>query len=129
MKVCNKCHIEKAYSEFSRRSVSNDGYQSQCKICKRIQQQQHYIDNIQNYKQLAIQFLQKHRLPYYIVYLLPKHNYVCITNNPYYRMKNHQSHHTRDISGWIELHRLNTKEEALAKEAEYHSQGYNGGVG
>ena len=59
------------------------------------------------------------------VYLIPNENYVGQTNNIYKRMCWHK-HYGRDISDYKVLHTFDTREEALAKEKEYHAMGYNG---
>ena len=106
---------------------------------------QYYKNNIESMKQNSAQRYQndngvlkeqnlksatKYRLsqisPYYIVYLLPDHNYVGITNNIYNRMHNHRSQYSRNTDNWIELARFNTREEALIHESELHDQGYDG---
>lgn len=65
-------------------------------------------------------------LPYHIVYLLPDHNYVGVTNNPKFRMSNHKSKYKRNTDNWIELARFDTREEALQFEAAKHAAGYEG---
>ena len=64
--------------------------------------------------------------PFHIVYLLPFHNYVGVTNQPYKRMKWHKRVHKRNTDNWTELAKFDTREEALKCEAEYHSKGYEG---
>ena len=121
MKTCNNCNIEKPYSEYQKDKNATDGYQYKCKQCQR----EYRINN----RSYFINYHQSRTLPYWIVYLLPKHNYIGITNKPHYRMLNHKNNFNRDTSGWVELHRFDTREEALAKEAEYHLAGYNGRQG
>lgn len=62
---------------------------------------------------------------HYSVYLLPKENYVGQTKQIKKRMHDHKGY-GRDISDYKILHTFNTREEALAKEKEYHEAGYNG---
>ena len=35
MKICNKCNLEKEYSEFYKNSRHKDRYMNQCKECKK----------------------------------------------------------------------------------------------
>ena len=72
------------------------------------------------------QWHKNNQSSYYIVYLLPIHNYVGVTNNPTKRMYDHKSIHKRDTTGWIELARFNTREEALEYESIKHTEGYEG---
>lgn len=44
-KTCSKCGVSKAFSEFSKRSASFDGLQSQCKVCKQAQSKKYYKQN------------------------------------------------------------------------------------
>jgi hypothetical protein len=65
-------------------------------------------------------------LPYHIVYLLPDHNYVGVTNNPRVRMNVHKNKCSRNIDNWIELARYENRQEALTHEARLHAEGYEG---
>ncbi len=133
MKICNTCHIEKSYSEFSRDKYRKDGLQGKCKSCMKISNRKFHNDNPEYYiinKDIKSQYNQNYHLsktlPYWVVYMLPNANdYVGHTNNPFFRMLSHKRL-KRDTTGWIELHRFDTREEALAKEAEYHKMGYPG---
>jgi predicted GIY-YIG superfamily endonuclease len=103
---------------------------------------QHQSDNREKYKSVSSQWVKdnpeqhkqnvkKHHqnttLPYHIVYLLPDHNYVGVTNNPAYRMSNHRKKEfNRNTDNWTELARFDSREDALKCEAEYHTQGYEG---
>ena len=62
---------------------------------------------------------------HYSVYLLPKENYVGQTKQIRRRLVSHKWL-GRDISDYKILHTFSTREEALEKEAEYHSKGYEG---
>ena len=70
--------------------------------------------------------MNKHKIktPYWIVYCLPAEHYCGITNRPYARMLEHKG--KRDTEGWFVLEICYTKEEARAKELEYHKKGYEG---
>ena len=88
---------------------------------------QYYLNNKECRNKYDELYCKSLILSYHIVYLLPNHNYVGITNNPYKRMVRHKSKHNRNISNWIELKRFDTREEALVYESQLHSQGYAGG--
>jgi len=62
----------------------------------------------------------------FTVYLLPRENYVGMTNNLYYRLSTHKCKHKRNIEGAKVLGKYKTKKEALYIEAMYHDNGYNG---
>ena len=75
-------------------------------------------------------YLKEYRKTYrfdghYSVYLLPKENYVGQTKCVRARMYQHKQD-GNDTSDYKILHTFSTKEEALAKEKEYHEAGYNG---
>ena len=96
-------------------------------VTKILQQtKQRYEDNPECTKQYVKQWGKSLKLPYHIVYLLPDHNYVGVTNRPYFRMANHKTVHNRNTDNWTELAKFNTRKEALKCEAEYHAQGYEG---
>jgi hypothetical protein len=72
------------------------------------------------------EWIENHRDDgYYSVYLLPKENYIGQTQQVKQRMVYHK-YKGKDISDYQILHTFNTREEALAKEKEYHDKGYNG---
>jgi len=104
-------------------------YNKQWRLANSEYDKQWYQDNnnkekyIDNHKQ----WLLNNKLPYTIVYLLPDHNYVGITDNPANRMYNHKCHHNRNIANMVELARYTDREEALAHEARLHNTGYEGG--
>jgi len=62
---------------------------------------------------------------HYSVYLLPKENYVGMTEQIKARMHNHK-YYGNDTTDYKVLHTFNSKKEALKKEAEYHEMGYKG---
>jgi len=137
MKLCRKCNTEKSYEQFSKDKEARDGYRAQCKQCRKqwdIDNRELYVkmytkNNIKNKTRIRESVDREYQtttLNGFIVYQLPNaDNYVGQTNNPTYRMRRHKAV-GRDITGWVELHRFNTREEALAKEAEYHAIGYPG---
>ena len=62
---------------------------------------------------------------HYSVYLLPNENYVGQTKKIKVTISQHKNL-GRDTSNYKILHTFATREEALAKEKEYHDKGYNG---
>jgi hypothetical protein len=72
------------------------------------------------------QYFESAKLPHHIVYLLPDHNYVGVTDNPHLRMNWHKNKAKRNIDNWIELARYTDREEALVHEARLHAEGYEG---
>jgi hypothetical protein len=68
---------------------------------------------------------ESNKLDHYVVYLLPKENYVGITNQPKERMYRHNSK-GKDTDNWIVLETAINKKEALVLERLYHKQGYLG---
>lgn len=141
MKICSKCKIEKTYDEFYKRKDNYDGHQGYCKQCATKKRKQHYIDNKEQYskncsrwsknnkeriEKLYKQYINSKTLSYWIVYLLPDHNYVGITNNPTYRMANHKCHYKRNTDNWVELARFENRDDALSYETSLHLQGYEG---
>lgn len=120
MKQCTKCKQTLPLDQFSKCRTNKDGLQFSCKKCKKQIAKQTYNSNY--FKKQKQKFI----LPYHIVYLLPDHNYVGVTNRPYIRMINHTSEHNRNTDNWIELKRFNNRKDALQHESELHNQGYNG---
>jgi len=98
---------------------------------------QYYHANKERYKELNKNWQETNREhireynkqwrhdEHYSVYLLPKENYVGQTKQIKKRMYDHK-HNGKDTSDYKILHTFTTREEALAKEAEYHKAGYNG---
>jgi hypothetical protein len=137
MKICKICNVEKPYDMFYKRRTSADRYDYRCKLCANQLASKWQRENKNKHKVYVNRWKQKNEeynrqyhqslvLPYYIVYQLPNaNNYVGQTNNPYNRMCRHKQD-GNDTSGWIELHRFDTRKEALNKEAEYHAMGYPG---
>jgi hypothetical protein len=89
---------------------------------------QWYQDNKEKIKQKVAKQHAEQTLPYHIVYLLPEHNYVGVTNQPERRMITHKNKQKRNTNGWIELARYENRKDALIHESKLHSQGYNGAI-
>ena len=142
MKVCTKCSVEKPLDEFYKDKRNKiDGKGGKCKQCNKQAAHEHYLQNKDRYnakmnkwhndnkhkvRQCQNNIRLNKKTSYWIVYQLPNaNNYVGQTNDPYYRMYHHNAN-GRNTDKWIELHRCNTKAEALKLEAHYHSLGYPG---
>jgi hypothetical protein len=134
MKECNKCKQVLPLDMFNKR-------QAKCKECRKQYDKQYHLNNPDYgkhaakkwykdhpnyYTQRTRQFRESLKLSYHLVYLLPDHNYVGITNNPIFRMYVHKSNYNRNTDNWIELARFDNRADALKCESEYHSQGYEG---
>lgn len=145
MKVCCKCGIEKLHTEFYKDKTQKDGLEGKCKVCskakamkwqqtnperKKINNERWNSKNPERVKELSAKSNRKHyksvKLPYWIVYILPNEYYAGVTTCAYKRMSVHKYRFKRDITGWYEVARYNTKQEALAHEAQLHAQGYKG---
>ena len=71
------------------------------------------------------------KLPYNIVYCIPNYDnkgndYCGVTNQPYYRMKNHRNTGKLNVSEWYELGKVVDRKEAEALEGAFHKLGYHG---
>jgi hypothetical protein len=122
MKTCNKCKQQLPLEMFCKDKSRKDGLHYRCKQCANKASKEFRLDNPEYDDK---QFKLKKPL-YYIVYLLPDHNYVGMTENPYYRMRWHKNMANRNIDNWIELKKFNNRKDALTYESELHSQGYDG---
>ena len=137
MRQCNKCNTELVLGDNWFESMKKNSTYT-CKPCWNIKTQKYkkahpesaklsdkkYRDKIGNLK--SKQHWLSYREDQHHVYIIPKHNYIGVTRNPYYRKSAHKNTWNRDITGFKILHTYNNREDALAKESEYHSMGYNG---
>lgn len=57
MKVCSKCSIKKDFIFFNRRKISNDGFRSECKDCRKKQ----YLNNKDNIKIINKNYYEKNK--------------------------------------------------------------------
>lgn len=96
-------------------------YQANCEY-----QKQHMKQWRLNNPEYQKQYFESNKLPYHIVYLLPDHNYVGVTNQPEFRMYEHKNNNNRNTSNWVELARYTDRKEALIHEARLHAEGYEG---
>jgi predicted GIY-YIG superfamily endonuclease len=71
-------------------------------------------------------YVHKHKLSYTILYYIPAHNYVGITNNPTRRMYKHQHDNNFNIDGWLIIGKYINRADAIATEFRLHRLGYNG---
>ena len=127
----NKEHIKQRYKKYC-----NENKESIKQQTKQYQQDnQHWLkdyykkrreNNPEYYTQWREEYYSREILSYHIVYLLPDHNYVGVTNQPKFRMQQHRYYLNRNTDNWIELARFDNRADALKCEAEYHSQGYEG---
>lgn len=60
------------------------------------------------------------------VYLLPKENYVGVTERLTHRIHNHRIDSKRDVSGFVILEVFDNRQEAIEFERLCHSEGYKG---
>ena len=107
-----------------------------CKECWAKRSRKYFKDNPESRKKSDVKWREKagnkiskdywlsHRENVHYVYSIG--DYVGVTRNIYYRKHHHKSVYNRDISKFKILHTYNNREEALAKEAEYHNMGYAG---
>ena len=134
MKQCKVCKEEKPLDQFHSR-------QAKCKPCDYEYRKQYRKNNKDKTRKWEKKWLEKNKESYkaiklksyynrkdehYSVYLLPDHHYVGITGCVSYRMNVHRSQHGRNTDNVQILHTFKTRKEALAKEAEYHKQGFLG---
>jgi hypothetical protein len=50
MKTCYTCKLSKPFTDFARKTRNKDGFQSECKDCRRVYQQQWYRVNSETHK-------------------------------------------------------------------------------
>jgi hypothetical protein len=119
MKQCTKCKQTLSLDQFNKRM-------GKCKECNKKYYKQYRLNNPEREIKYNKQYFKSKQLPHTIVYLLPDHNYVGVTNNPEYRMIMHRSEHNRNTDNWTELKRFDNRKDALTYESELHAQGYDG---
>ena len=135
MKNCNKCNETKALDEFYKDKTTKDGLKYRCKKCSKTDNNQRYLDNPEYYKQRHScnpEYQKQYHLDkkdnHHSVYLLPKHNYVGITNSIYHRMGWHRSN-GRDTTDYRILETFQDRKLGLELEAHLHNLGYEGKYG
>lgn len=126
MKTCTKCNQTLSLNFFHKDKTRSDGLMYRCKECIKKQSKEYYYNHTAEHKQRTKQWHQQQENNLHYVYLLPDHNYVGVTDNPYFRMADHKFKHNRNTDNWVELARYTNRQEALIHESELHNQGYNG---
>ena len=61
----------------------------------------------------------------YVLYYLPRHNYIGVTNQIYHRLRHHKASE-RDVANCVTIKSFKDKKEAILAERFYHSIGYKG---
>ena len=59
MKTCYKCKEEKPFSEFHKDRTTKDGYQNQCKVCRKVYNKSYYEKNIEKVKERTRKYKQE----------------------------------------------------------------------
>jgi hypothetical protein len=72
---CKICNVTKKITEFHKSAKEKDGHRFKCKVCAK--------------KDAAKRFKLK-RLDYYLLYYIPSHHYIGITNEPTSRFNYHK---------------------------------------
>ena len=114
MKRCSKCKVEKELTEFSKHSPydmarRNTTHNTICRKCVNERTRKYWRNDD----------------GLWWVYLLEKENYVGQTHSWKKRFLNHRKD-GRYADDMKVLHRVDTEEEALRLESEYHNKGYKG---
>ena len=110
MKKCSTCDKLKPLTEYHLQNKATGRPQSSCKECTR---------------GLKWKWLKSKQTLYTIVYYIPAHNYVGITNNVVRRKHEHVAR-GMNINGWIEIGRYYNRADAESIEFKLHRLGYNG---
>lgn len=122
-KKCGRCKEEKLFTEFSKNRARKDGYDSQCKCCKK----QYQIDN-------KIQIAEKRKLywetnkekktkynqEYYDInrdIILAQKKEYCVANKD--KLNNYRETHKIQISNRTKLYREINKEKIALQQREY----------
>ena len=58
-KICSKCKQEKPLSEFAINRTRKDGHASDCKACRKIYRDKHYLEHKEYYKDKASKYRSK----------------------------------------------------------------------
>ena len=105
VRVCNECKVEKPLEEYHRSKKSLEGRRYVCKVCRK-----KYSANIYKAK----------RLDHYIVYYIPSHHYVGVTNEPISRMHYHKRT-GKNVEQMRVLYATECRIKAKYHEAMFHS--------
>lgn len=102
---CKKCSISKPLIDFHKSKKEKYGHRSICKECRK--------------KYAADRFKDK-RLDYYLLYYIPSHHYVGITNEPESRFLYHKRT-GKNIEDIKILYTCESRKEIKYMEAMFHS--------
>lgn len=110
-KNCPKCNTVKTLDEFYSSTKKKDGKQGYCKDCMKAFSKEGYETKYHGK---------------YVVYHLPKENYIGMTYNISKRISHHKRQHKRDVTNYRVI--LSTKSKWLAHMTEtfLHMIGFNG---
>jgi len=109
--VCSKCKSDKPLSDFHRDNRRESGAARYCKACKK-DYDKHGPD-----KKLRDK---------YVVYYLPKHNYIGMTYNLHRRIRAHKTVDKRDTAGYKIVIATRSKRIAHLVETFLHIIGFKG---
>lgn len=130
-KTCTKCNTSKPLTEFYKNKKTFLGVTAYCKQCIKDGTNIPY-KNDKNFRETRLvkgrdRYYTKLKTGIHHVYLLPKENYVGVTEFPSLRiLDRHKNHYKRNIEGWRILHSTKIRDEALELEELLHDMGYNG---
>ena len=102
---CRKCLKTKNLDDFHKSKKEELGRRFVCKDCRK--------------KYAANSFIKK-KLDYYVIYYIPSHNYLGMTNEPVSRM-NYHKRTGKDTSEFKILYCCESRKEAKYMEAMFHS--------
>jgi hypothetical protein len=133
MKICITCKKEKEYSEFSKRKKEKDGYNSQCKECKRSYEKDYRLNNsdkIKSYNKSSYKKNRSKRLEKVKEYYLKNKESISQYNKNYYQnnkfiWSQHRQNNLEKITEYMKDY--NSKEENILRrkhlrEKEYRSK-------
>ena len=127
-KLCIKCNQSKPVSQFYRRKVSKDGYQSRCKSCDN-QMIKAYVKQPEIHSKL----IERGRNDYakskdglHHVYIQQDINYAGVTNSPKWRKTSHVTNKGANKEDFRVIYSSKSRDECLELEALLHDIGFEG---
>lgn len=111
MKKCSRCGVEKPFSEFHKDKSRKDNHGRYCKLCKSD------YDKHGNHKKYKDK---------YIVYYLPKENYIGMTFNYRRRLNSHKNKGNKNIKDARVLFYSKSEKAAHFVESLLHLLGFKG---
>tara|TARA_R110000744_G_C18855988_1_gene503326 strand:+ start:39 stop:449 length:411 start_codon:yes stop_codon:yes gene_type:complete len=127
MKQCKSCGDQKPLSEFYKDKGAKDGHKGKCKVCHMSYINARYEANAEKNK--AYQKKRRKQIfeeqGGFIVYYLPEHNYIGMTNNLIRRLGDHRKS-GKFTEGHEVVGRYKTAAEAHLVETTLHCMGYQG---